>query len=71
MGLDFDGAGFARGVMVEAAPAVVFGFRDKAAGNRVAMDVADFFDALFSGMYVEVVVTALPELLLVGRFEFA
>ena len=51
--------------MVEAAPAVVFGFRDEAAGDWVAVDVADFFDALFWGVYVEVVVTALPELFLV------
>jgi hypothetical protein len=42
-GLDFDRAMFAGGVMVEAAPAVVFGFGDEASRDWVAVDVLDFF----------------------------
>ena len=43
LGFDFDGAGFAGGVVVEAAPAVVFGFGDEAAGDGVAVDVLELF----------------------------
>lgn len=57
--------------MVEAAPAIVFGLEDEAAGDRIAVDVADLFDAFFFGVDVEVVVAALPELFLVGKFELA
>jgi hypothetical protein len=71
VGFDFDGARFAGGVVVEAAPAVVFGVGDEPSFDRVAVDVLEFFDVLFVAGDVEVVVTALPELFLVGRFESA
>ena len=70
-GFDFDCVGFACGVVVEAAPAIVFGFGDEASGDWVAVDVLDFLDSFLVGVDVEVVVTALPELFLVGGFEFA
>src|SRR3979490_2775043 len=41
LGFDFYWVRFAGGVVVEAAPAVVFGFRDQAAGARVAGDVLE------------------------------
>ena len=44
---------------------------NKSAFDRVAVDVANLFDALLLKVDVEVVVTALPELFLVGRFELA
>jgi hypothetical protein len=39
--------------VVEAAPAVVFGFRDEAAGDWVAVDVADLvaFFLLFNSLF--------------------
>jgi hypothetical protein len=70
-GFDFYWVGFACGVVVETAPAVVFGFGDEASGYGVAVDVLDFLDSFLVGVDVEVVVTALPELFLVGGFEFA
>ena len=54
--------------MVEAAPAVVFGFVDEAAGDGIAVDVLDLFDKLAGGEGVEVVVAGLPELF-AGAFE--
>jgi len=51
--------------VVETAPRVVFRGGDQTASYGIAVDVADFFDAFFWGVYVEVVVTPLPELLLV------
>jgi hypothetical protein len=71
LGFDFDGAGFAGGVMAEAAPAIVFWIGDQAASDGVAVDVLELFGELLCARYVEVVVAALPELFLVGRFEFA
>jgi hypothetical protein len=44
VGFNFDGAGFAGGVVVEAAPAVVFGVGDKASLDRIAVDVLKLFD---------------------------
>lgn len=38
LGLDFYGAGFAGGVVVEAAPAVAFGVGDEASGDWIAVD---------------------------------
>ena len=67
-GFDFYWAGFADGVVVEAAPAVVFGAFDQAAGYWVAVDVADFFHEFVGGEDVEVVVTGLPEVF-AGAFE--
>ena len=61
-GLDLDGAGFACGVVVEAAPAVVFGFGDEAASDGIAVDVSDFFYEFGIGEDVEVVVARLPEM---------
>jgi hypothetical protein len=69
-GLDLDGAGFAGGVMVEAAPAVVLGFGREASGDWVAVDVLNFFGSFFRRVDVEVVVASLPELLLASGFEF-
>ena len=56
--------------MVEAAPAVVFGFGDEASGDRVAVDVLDLFDEFTGGEGVEVVVPVLPESLAVDSEEF-
>jgi hypothetical protein len=56
--------------VVEAAPAVVFGTGDEAAGYWVAVDVADFFYELAGGEGVEVVVTGLPELFTAAFEEF-
>jgi hypothetical protein len=42
-GLDLDGSGFAGGVMVEAAPAVVLGFGHETSGDWIAVDVLNFF----------------------------
>jgi hypothetical protein len=61
LGFDLYGAGFAGGVVVEAAPAIVFGFGDKASGDWVAVDVLDFFFEFACGEDVEVVVAGLPE----------
>jgi hypothetical protein len=49
LGFDFYWVGFAGGVVVEAAPAVVFGFGGQAAGDRVAVDVLKFFGELLWG----------------------
>ena len=61
VGFDFDGGRVAGGVVVEAAPAVVFGFGDEATGDGVAVDVADFFFEFSGGEDVEVVVAGLPK----------
>jgi hypothetical protein len=66
MRFNFDWAGFASGVVVEAAPAVVFGFDDKATLDRVAVDVLHLFDVFLNAGNVEVVIAPLPKLLLVG-----
>ena len=50
LGFDFYWAGFAGGVVVEAAPAVVLGFRDEAAGDGVAVDVVELFGELLCGL---------------------
>jgi hypothetical protein len=56
--------------VVEAAPAVVFGAGDEAAGDGVAVDVADFFHEFAGGEGVEVVVAGLPELFASAFEEF-
>jgi hypothetical protein len=66
--LDFYGDGFAGGVVVEAAPAVVFGFGDEASGDWIAVDVLDLLFELAGGEDVEVVVARLPEVG-AGAFE--
>jgi len=68
VGLDLDGAGFAGGVVVEAAPAIVFWFGDEAASDWVAVDVTDFLYELSRREGVEVVVAGLPEVF-AGAFE--
>lgn len=68
VGFDFDGAGIAGGVVIEAAPAVIFRICDEAAFDRVAVDVLELFDVLLVAGDVEVVVAALPELFLIGGF---
>ena len=60
------GPGSPGGIVVEAAPAIVFGMGDEAAFDRIAMDVLEFFYELLWTRYIEVVVAALPELFLVG-----
>jgi hypothetical protein len=53
-------------VVVEAAPAIVFRLWHQATHDRVAMDIAELLDELLLAGDVEVVIAALPELLLVG-----
>ena len=60
-GFDFYGGGFAGGVVVEAAPAVVFGFGDESSGDWVAVDVLDLLFEFSGGEEIEVVVAGLPE----------
>jgi hypothetical protein len=62
-GFDFYGAGFAGGVVVEAAPAVVFGFGDESSCDGVAVDVSDFLFEFSGGEDIEVVVARLPEVI--------
>ena len=68
---DFYGTYFAYGVVVEAAPAVVFRAFHQTSYDWVAVDVLEFFNVLLVGGDVEVVVAALPELFLNFRFQFA
>ena len=56
--------------MVEAAPAVVFGFGDETSGDGVAMDVSDFFFEFAGGEDVEVVVAGLPEVVVFALEKF-
>jgi hypothetical protein len=56
--------------VIEAAPAIVLRLQDKTSSDGISMNVSDLFNSLLGGVDVEVVVTALPELLLVGSFEF-
>ena len=62
--VDFDCALNARGVGLETRPRVFGWSGDQAAGYGVAMQVAQFFEALGGGKDVEVVITREPE----GRF---
>jgi hypothetical protein len=66
VGFDFDGIGFAGGVVVEAAPAVVFGLGDEIASYWVAVDVLNLLDVFLDAGHVEVVVAGLPELFVRG-----
>jgi hypothetical protein len=70
IGFDFDVGGFAGGVVVEAAPAIVFGFGDEASGDWVAVDVLDFLFELSGGEDVEVVIAGLPEVAVHSFEEF-
>jgi hypothetical protein len=67
-GFDLYEVGFAGGVVVEAAPAVVFGFGDESSGDWVAVDVLDFLFEFSCGEDVEVVIAGLPEVV-AGAFE--
>ena len=60
-GLDFDCAINPEKVMTGAAPLPVFRVLAQSTFHRVAMDVAQLFDALVLAPYVEVVVAGLPE----------
>jgi hypothetical protein len=64
-GFDFDSARLSGEIVAEAAPWPVLGLFDEIALDRVAMDIAQFFDMLFVREDVEVVVADLPELLAV------
>jgi hypothetical protein len=56
--------------VIEAAPAVVFGFGDEASGHGVAVDVLDFLFEFACGEDVEVVVPRLPEVIALALEEF-
>jgi hypothetical protein len=56
--------------VVEAAPAVVFGFGDEASGDWVAVDVLDLLFEFAGGEDVEVVVAGLPEVVAFAFEEF-
>ena len=59
--LDLDSSNFSRGIVAVAAPRPVFGSRDQAAMDRVAVDVLQFLDAFLGSPDVEVVIPSLPE----------
>ena len=59
--VDFDGGLDAGGVGLEAGPGVFGWGGDEAAGYRVAVEVAELFDAPGGGEDVEVVITREPE----------
>ena len=61
LGLDFDGADRAGGVMAETGPAPLFGLLDKTSRDRIAVQVAKLLSPLQPGMDVEVALTGLPE----------
>lgn len=61
LGFDFYWAFCAGGVVVEAGPLPIFWFGDEAAGDGVAVDVAEFFCAFFRVVYEEVIEPCLPE----------
>ena len=71
LGFDFNGTYFTDGVVVEAAPTVIFGSFCQASFDGVAVDVLELFNVLLVGGDIEVVVAALPELFLSFRFQFA
>jgi len=56
--------------VVEAAPAIVFGFGDESSGDRVAVDVLDFLFEFACGEDIEVVVAGLPEVVALVFEEF-
>jgi hypothetical protein len=70
VGFDFDRGCMAGGVVVETAPAIVFGAFDQAACYRVSVDVLDLFYEFSCGEGVEVVVAGLPELFASSFEEF-
>jgi hypothetical protein len=56
--------------VVEAAPAVVFGFGDEASVDWVAVDILDFLFEFAGGEDIEVVVAGLPEVGALALEEF-
>ncbi len=62
VGFDFNRVGFACGVVIEAAPAIVFRLGDQASGDWVAVDVLDLLYKFGCREDVEVVVPGLPEM---------
>ena len=68
-GFDFYSAEFGGLVVVVAAPWPVFGAFDEATFYWITVDVLQFFDVLFLGEDVEVVVAGLPEVLVVSFEE--
>ncbi len=66
VGFDFDLPGLTCQPMTKAAPRPVSGVFDKAAHDRIAVDVAKLFDELGLGEDAKVVIAALPELLSVA-----
>ncbi len=70
VGVDCDRALGAGGVVVSAAPGVVFGFGDEASFDWIAVEVAEFLEAFGFGVDVEVVVADLPELVACAEEEF-
>ncbi len=70
VGFNLDCGDFAGGVVIEAAPAIVFGAWDESASDGVAVNVADLLYEFSGGEGVEVVVTGLPELFASSFEEF-
>jgi hypothetical protein len=67
---NLDGARFAGGVVVEAAPAVVFWTADETASDWIPVNVLGVLGKFSGGESVEVVVARLPELLATAFEEF-
>jgi len=57
--------------VIEAAPLVLFGLVDLTALNRIAVDVPELFNVFLVAGDVEVVIATMPEMLPIGKFEFA
>ena len=68
--VDLDCLGLASCIVVEAAPAVVFGTGNESSRNRIAMDVLDLLDELPSSEGIEVVIAGLPELVPLAFQQF-
>ncbi len=58
---DFDGGWVVFGVVAEAVPRPLIGFGDETTGDRVAMNIAELFDAPGLCVDVEIVVPRLPD----------
>ncbi|PYX32706.1 MAG: hypothetical protein DMG77_02465 [Acidobacteria bacterium] len=67
LGLDFDYTFDSGDIVAKAAPGPVFRVLDQSALHGIAVDVAQLFDALGFGPYVEVVVASLPKPLAVSQ----
>jgi hypothetical protein len=60
-------AEFVKSIETEAAPMPEMGFGDEFSSDWVAVDVAEFFDALTFGVNVKVVITGLPNVFFGSR----